>query len=91
MRQQFDELRRAKTPAKAPAWLHLYVRALRYRQSQDSLDRIWVVELRRFLENEFQTLLSPQTSPDDPRWEELADRVERIAAKLKTAGMVKMI
>jgi hypothetical protein len=78
VRKQLDGLRRAKVPAGDRRWLDLYVRACRYRECCPSLERIWVGDLRRVLEAELDELARPETSADDPRWDALKAKVNRL-------------
>ena len=67
---QLDELRKTGVPAGDRRWLDLYVRACRWQECRPLLDRVWLADLRRVLAGRFEELLAPDTSPDDPRWEQ---------------------
>jgi hypothetical protein len=83
VRKQFDELRRSKAPASDRRWLDLYVRACRYRECCAALDRIWVGDLQRVLEAEMDELARPDVAADDPRWEALKAKVNRLGGQFQ--------
>jgi hypothetical protein len=79
VRQQFDDLRRTKTPAGDHRWLDLYVSACRYRECCPALDRIWLGDLQRVLEAELAKMVRPEVAADDPRWDALRAKVNRLS------------
>ena len=52
------------------------------------LERVWIADLRRALESQFEELLGPQAPPDDPRWDAVAgrDRADQPGAAARPAA-----
>ena len=83
--QQLDALRKTGVPAGDRRWLDLYVRACRWRECRPLLDRMWLADLRRVLDGQFEELLGPDISPDDARWEQRTAALRKLVAKLPEA------
>ncbi len=90
LKKQLDALRQAKTSADDARWLDLYARACRYRECSVPLGKIWIVDLREYLDAEFARLIGPGVSPDDPRWDQLKTSVTVTAEKLGSARPLDM-
>ncbi|MCY2995576.1 MAG: NPCBM/NEW2 domain-containing protein, partial [Planctomycetota bacterium] len=83
--KQLDELRKTGVPAGDRRWLDLYVRACRWQECRFQLDRVWLADLRQGLAGRFEELLTPDTSPDDPRWEQRTAALSTLVGPLPAA------
>lgn len=81
--RQLEALRREGVPSQDRRWLDLYLRACRYRQCRALVDRLGIAELGRLLNAECQPLLAPEASPEDPRWQALRTKIEKLAGVLR--------
>ncbi len=83
--RQLEALRQAAASPNDRRWLDLYLRACRYRQCRALVDRMGVAPLQRLLDAKCQTLLGPEVSADDPRWQPLREKIERLSRVLQPA------
>lgn len=79
LRKELQSLVQNKVPGSDPRWLNLYVRACRCRAAREPLERVWLVDLRRLLDAQFEPLLESSVPADDPRWESIQTKVARIS------------
>lgn len=80
--EQFQSLRKAGVAPNDRRWLDMYLRACRYRQCRELIERMGIGGLQRLLDAECRALLAPDVSPDDPRWESLRAKIEKLAGVL---------
>jgi hypothetical protein len=92
-RKEFDELVRNKVPGQDRRWLDLYLRLCRCRDAREPMERIWIAELRRLLDVQYEELLRSQAALDDPRWEQLKAKTSRAAEALsqKPSGTMDLV
>lgn len=79
---QVGALQKSQPAADEGKWLELYALACRVRDACESLNRIWLSDLRRSIEDRYRPILEPTASPDDPQWQELRVLVESIVKQL---------
>lgn len=90
LQEQFDALCQTGAMTDDGRWLDLFVRARRYHECRESLDRIWIRDLQRIVEGRLDDILGPHISPDDPRWSELHSVVGRIVERLPAGHAIDM-
>ncbi len=79
---QIDEIRRREPPAGDLRWLALYSGLCQYRDFLPSLQRIWILDLRRLVQSECEHLLAGPSEIDDATWKGVSSRLSRINALL---------
>ncbi len=70
-RAELDELKRAKVPPNDPRWLDLYGRACRTEEIAAASRGLWLLELRKGIEDRVAELNRVKTATEDARWTSL--------------------
>jgi hypothetical protein len=79
LQQELDELKRAKVPPNDPRWLDLYGRACRTEEIVAASRGLWLVELRKAIEEQAADLNRAKTDSQDVRWISLKQLAEKCA------------
>jgi hypothetical protein len=84
LRQEFEDLKRAKVSPQDPRWLDLYGRACRMEEITTAANGLWLGELRTAVENQAAGLNRAKATSEDARWTAL----KRLAAQCADTGPV---
>lgn len=71
-------------------WFDLYSGVCQYRDLYPSLERIWILDLRRLVQSECEHLLNEPTPTDDARWRAVNAQLRRLNEMLGSAMAIDL-